>query len=72
MEGKRYVSDYENIDLLTLIARPPLPYSGKFSWVPHFILCYLQLIRVFNFHSVQFTQENTPIIMYVSCVKFSF
>ena len=26
-----------------------IPYSGKFSWGPNFILCYLQLICVFNF-----------------------
>jgi len=46
-------------------------YSGKLSWGPNFVLCYLQLIRVFNFHSVHFTQEDTPIIIYVLCVKFS-
>jgi len=33
-----------------------------------FVLCYLQLIHAFNFRSVHFTQENTPIIMYISCV----
>ena len=49
-----------------------LPCSGKFSWGPNFVLCYLQLICVFNFRSVHFTQENTPIITYISCVKFSF
>ena len=45
-------------------------YSGKSSWGPNFVLCYFQLIHVFNFRSVHFTQENTPIITYVSCVKF--
>jgi len=40
-------------------------YSGKFSSGPNFILCYLQLIRAFNFRSVHFTQENTPIITYL-------
>jgi len=39
---------------------------GNFRGVQKFILCYLQLIRVFNFHSVHFTQENMPIIMYIS------
>ena len=37
-----------------------IPYSGNFSWGPNFVLGYLQLIRVFNFRSVHFTQENTP------------
>ena len=49
-----------------------LLYSGKFSWGPNFVLCYLQLICGFNFRSVHFIQETTPIIMYVLCVKFSF
>jgi len=49
-----------------------LQYTGKFSWGPNFALCYLQLICVFNFHSVHLTQENTPIIRYILCVKFSF
>ena len=35
-----------------------LPCSGKFSWGPNFVLCYLQLNCVFNFRSVHFTQEN--------------
>ena len=42
----------------------------KLSWGPNFVLCYLQLIQVFNFHSIHFTQENTLIIMYASHVKF--
>ena len=49
-----------------------LPYSRKSSWGPNFVLCYLQLICVFNFRSVHFTQENTPIIMCILCVKFLF
>jgi len=65
---------YASIDVVTKVGQCiiTIPYSGKFSWGPNFILCYLQLIRVFNFHSVHFTQENTPIIMYVLCVKFLF
>jgi len=47
-----------------------ITYSGKFSWDPNFILCYLQLIGVFNFRSVHFTQGNMHIITYIWCVKF--
>jgi len=47
-----------------------IPHNRKFSLGPNFILCYLQLIHVFNFCSVHFTQINTPNITYISCVKF--
>ena len=43
---------------------------GNFHGVQILYSCYLQLIRVFNFRSVHFTQENTPLITYFSCVKF--
>jgi len=46
--------------------RHKLLYSGKFSLGSNFVLCYLQLICAFNFLSVHFTQENTPITTYVS------
>ena len=51
-------------------SRIQILYSGKFSWGPNFVLCYLQLIRVFNFRSVHFTQENTPDITYISVLNF--
>ena len=35
-----------------------------------FVLCYLQLICVFNFRSVHFTLENTPIITYICVLNF--
>jgi len=41
--------------------------AGEILVGPNFVLCYLQLIRVFNFHSVHFAQENMLIITYVSC-----
>ena len=35
-------------------------------------ISFCAISSVFNFRSVHFAQENTPIITYVLCVKFSF